>query len=125
MPTKRKILIIDDEDDFGQMVKINLEGTGHYEVFFEKTSSKALEAAQAFGPELVILDIMMRDMAGPAVAQRIKSDPRFKDIPIVFLSAAVPKRETEADDDRIGGHPYLSKPVDTASLILFLKKYLP
>ena len=122
---KKKILIVDDEEDFGQMVKINLEGTGKFEVRVEKKGSLALESAKAFGPDLVLLDIMMRDLAGPAVASQLRSEPRFKDTPIIFLSAAAPKKETVTDEDQIAGHPYLSKPVDTDNLTRFLQKYLP
>lgn len=122
---KKKILIVDDEEDFGKMVKINLEGTGHYDVQVEKQGSKAVETAKAFGPDLILLDIMMRDLAGPAVAQLIRSEAQFKATPIIFLSAAVPKQESESPTDLIAGHPYMAKPVDTPNLIRFLQKYLP
>ena len=122
---KKKILIVDDEEDFGKMVKINLEGTGLFDVRVEKQGSKAVDTAKEFSPDLILLDIMMRDLAGPAVAMHLKSEPLLKATPIIFLSAAVPKRETESAADHISGHPYLAKPVDTKNLVRFIQKYLP
>ena len=122
---KIKVLLVDDEEKFAQMVKINLEMTGAYEVRTESLGSKGLEAAREFGPDVIFMDIMMRDIGGPMAVTQIRSDMKFKDTPIVYLSAAVPKQGAELGDDRIAGCPYISKPVQIGKLILAIRKYVP
>ena len=119
---KKKILIVDDEEDFGRMVKLNLENTGSFEVAVESFGSRALAAAKAFGPDLIILDIMMRDMAGPAVERQISADTALKNTPVIFLSAAVPRGPKAAET--FSGRPYLAKPPTTSDLIAIIEKYL-
>jgi CheY-like chemotaxis protein len=123
-PKKTKILVIDDEEAFGQMLRINLEGAGPYEVRFEKRASRALQAAQEFGPDLVILDIMMRDQAGPVTASQLRSDARFRGLPVVFLSAASPRPPGPGGTGTLGGYPCLQKPVSTESLVAVIEKTL-
>lgn len=119
----KKILMVDDEEDFGRMVAINLEKSGLFKVRVEKLGSQALSSAQEFGPDLILLDVMMRDMAGPAVAGVLRQDAKLKKVPIVFLSAAAPKDGPETR--QMAGYPCLSKPVQTEQLIAFIQKHLP
>jgi CheY-like chemotaxis protein len=114
---KKRILIIDDEEDFTQLVKLNLEQTKRYEVWVENKGAEGLEAAKSFNPDLILLDIIMPDLEGSEVASRIKNDAETKDIPIVFLTAAATKEEVSSSGGIIGGHPFLAKPVSTQELI--------
>jgi DNA-binding response OmpR family regulator len=121
---KTKILVVDDEEAFGQMLRINLEGAGAYEVRFEKLASRALQTAQEFGPDLMILDIMMRDQAGPVTASQFRADARFRELPVVFLSAASPRPAAAGGTGMLGGFPCLPKPVRTEDLVAFIEKTL-
>jgi two-component system, OmpR family, alkaline phosphatase synthesis response regulator PhoP len=107
---KRKILIVDDEKGFSEMVKLNLESTGKYEVKIETDSTNALFTALLYRPDLILLDIIMANKEGPDVAIEIKGDPVLKETPVVFLTATVTQQEVEAQGGTIGGHPFVAKP---------------
>lgn len=119
---KKKILIIDDEADFTKLVKLNLERTGKYEVETENHGSSALDAAKAFNPDLIILDILMPDMEGSEVASQLKEEENTKDIPILFLTAMIGKEEVNGSGGIIGGHHFVSKPVDIKKLISIIEE---
>lgn len=121
---KKKILLVDDEEAFGRMVKMNLEKTGDFEVRVEQMASRSLQTAQEFKPDLILMDIMMRDLAGPAAVQQIRSDPRFQNTPLVYLSAALPKKEGQEEKDTFAGHPYIAKPVTAEELIACIEKHM-
>lgn len=114
---KKKVLIIDDEESFTQMVKLNLEATGRYEVRAENKGSLGLDAVRSFKPDLILLDIIMPDIEGSEVAAALKEDNTTRDIPVVFLTAMVTKEETKAADGVIAGHPFIAKPVNLKELI--------
>jgi len=114
---KRKILIIDDEKGFTEMLKLNLESTGNYDVRVENDASLAIPTALSFRPDLILLDIIMPSMEGPDVAIEVKNNEHLQDTPIVFLTATVTKEEVDAQEGKIGGHPFVAKP-STLSVLL-------
>ena len=67
METKR-ILVVDDEQGFTMLLKMNLEKKGGYEVRVENDATKALDAAREFRPQVVLLDVVMPEMDGGDVA---------------------------------------------------------
>jgi DNA-binding response OmpR family regulator len=97
---RKRILIVDDETNFTQMMKINLEETGAYEVQTESRAVRALATAKAFRPDLILMDIIMPDLSGDIAASQIETDPELKNTPIVFVTAT-----------------FLSKPVSVKELI--------
>lgn len=114
---KRKILIIDDEKEFSEMVRVNLESTGKYEVSIETDANNALFAALQCRPDLILLDVIMVGKEGPDVAIEIKKDPRLKETPIVFLTATVTQQEVDAEGGKIGGQSFVAKPSDLDILL--------
>ncbi|UCB56638.1 MAG: response regulator [Candidatus Omnitrophota bacterium] len=122
---KKKILIVDDELSFGQILKLNLEKTGKYKVKIETRGTHALDAARKFAPDVVLLDIVMPDLDGAAIACQMERDENLKSIPLVFLTAAVTEEDAAAQYDIIGGRPFIPKPVTTAELVDFIEKTLP
>ena len=110
-------MIVDDEEAFTRAVKVNLEATNVYSVRVENKGARALEAAQAFGPDLILLDIVMPDKEGSEVAQQLKEDPLCKNIPVVFLTALVTNKETNSGCSQISGYPFIAKPVRIKNLI--------
>lgn len=121
---KKRILFVDDEEGFGQILKLSLEGTGEYEIKVETKGKKAVDAAREFKPDLIFLDIIMPDLDGPAVALQIKADPQLNNIPIVFLTAVVKKEEVNSAEGNIGGYPFIAKPVSKEELLECIHKYL-
>lgn len=122
MLKKKKILIVDDEKDVTEMVKMNLEGTGEYEVLAENNAVNVINVVRKFKPDLILMDVMMPEMDGGEIANQIKSDQGVKDTPIVFLTAAVTKEEAILQDNTIGGYPFMAKPVTINELLSCIKK---
>jgi CheY-like chemotaxis protein len=115
--SKKRILVVDDEPSVTRTMKVNLERTGAYVVQTENRASHAVEAARQFVPDLVLLDVMMPDMDGGEVAAAMESDPALEDVPIVFLTAIVTKREAGGEGMESGGRTFIAKPTDLNSLI--------
>src|SRR3974390_205247 len=109
---KKRILVVDDEPSITRLVKLNLEQTNEYEVQTENDASAALATAESFLPDLVLLDVMMPEMDGGVRASRLQASPKLKKVQIVFLTAAITKGEVYQRGGKIGGLPFLAKPVD-------------
>ena len=120
---KKKILIVDDEESLAKAFKSLIENTGKYEVCKETRGSKAFNTAKQFKPDLVLLDIMMPDIDGGEVARQLKEDVNTRDIPIVFVSAAITKEEENEQGIIKGGHTILAKPVPMEKLLATIEKY--
>ena len=96
--SKKRVLLVDDEKSLTTLLKLNLEETGNYEVWVENCGEDALGAAQKFDPDIIILDIIMPRVSGGDVSEQFARDPMLKDIPIVFLTAAVRKHQVDDHD---------------------------
>ena len=108
---KKKILVVDDEHNITTFLKSYLEDTGQFEVRTENSGEMGYEAAKVFRPDLILLDIMMKDMSGDGLADKIKNDAVLRKTPIVFLTGIVTKDEVTASGGVIGGYPYIAKPI--------------
>jgi CheY-like chemotaxis protein len=120
---KKRILLVDDEKSFTNLLKLNLEDTGNYVVRVENWAEDAVAAIREFNPHLVFLDIIMPRMAGGDVAAELAADPDLGKIPIVFLTAAVRKHQVEENDGIICDHPCLAKPSTVAEIIEAIEKH--
>ena len=121
--TKKKILLVDDEKSFTNLLKLNLEETGNYEVRVENWAEDAVNAAKEFKPDLILLDIIMPRMPGGNVAALIKETPQLKETPIVFLTAAVRRHQVEENDGIICDFPCLAKPATVEMVIDMIEKH--
>ena len=83
---RRKIMVVDDEPDILFTVGQMLELSG-YEVIKAVDGKECLEKLDEQIPDLVLLDIMMPEMSGWDVAAKIKENPNWNNIPIIFLTA--------------------------------------
>jgi len=110
-----KILFVDDEGDIRTVAKIALERVGGFEVKAEESAEKALQRLNDWQPDLLLLDVMMPGMGGPALFSQLQTDERYKDLPVVFMTAkAQPK---EVDDYReLGVLDVIPKPFDPFTL---------
>jgi CheY-like chemotaxis protein len=120
----KRLLLIDDEEPFTRLVKLNLEETGRYTVRIENDGSKALATAREFVPDLILLDVIMPDADGGEVAARIRADSALKTVPIIFLTAAVSQKELDGPSGTIGGRMFIAKPVNKRSLIELIDQQL-
>ena len=117
---ERRILIVDDDRDSTQLLKILLEKTGGYLVLEENDAAKAHQSAHNFRPDLILLDIMMPQRDGVELASEIDADPQLQRTPIIFLTALGDARAGL----RIQGHPVLAKPINVPELINRLEENL-
>lgn len=123
-PDKKRILIIDDEQGFTEMVKLNLEATGNYLVRTENRGANALAAALIYKPDLILLDIIMPDTEGPDICNQFRQHIKLEDIPVIFLTATVRKDEVDAHQGKIGGHAFLAKPSSFEELVKCIEAHL-
>jgi len=122
---KKRILVVDDEQDFTGLLKVCLERTERFVVEVENVSTRALETARRFGPHLILLDVVMPEPSGDVLANRFKENPKLKNVPIVFLTALATPDEVHQHAGLIGGLPFLAKPVSIPEVINCLDKQLP
>jgi CheY-like chemotaxis protein len=121
---KKRILAVDDKASNTRLVKLFLERTNDYEVREENDAQAALSAAKEFHPHLILLDVMMPGIDGGELAACFQATPALKDVPIVFLTAAITKKEVEAGGGKVGGFSFLAKPVVLSEVAACLKHHL-
>ncbi len=119
-----RILIVDDEKVTTRLLRMTLEQTKKYEVREVNDSKQVLQAALAFHPDLIVLDVIMPDMDGGDVAAMLKDHPALSKTPVVFLTATVRKSEVDARGGVMGGYPFLAKPASTEAIVEFIEKNL-
>ena len=119
--SNHRILVVDDEQDLCEILKFNLETEG-YEV---DTANSAEEAIVLDIPsyDLLLLDVMMGEMSGFAMAKKLKTDERTSKVPIIFLTA----RDTENDTVtgfNLGADDYISKPFSIREVLVRVRAVL-
>ena len=116
--TIKKILIVDDEEDFCYFIKLNLEETKHFEVLTAYSGPEGIDMAIRYHPDMILLDIIMPKMMGTEVAEALRNNKATKDIPILFVTAILKRDEVGAKGQKkIGGNIFLCKPVKLDELI--------
>lgn len=118
----KKILLVDDEVALTRMMKLVLERAGQYKVRTENIGSNGVAAAREFQPDIIFLDIMMPEVSGDVIAQELREDKVLADIPVVFLTAIVSKKETGSLGSVIGGNRFLAKPVKADDLLKVIEE---
>src|SRR5271168_5184519 len=109
-----RILLVDDENDFIELLQYKLAGQG-YDFIVANDGVQALSQARQFKPDLILLDILLPDMDGLSVCEILKRQPATKKIPVIFMSALssdVTKRTAamQAED-------FFTKPLDLERLV--------
>ncbi len=122
---KKRILIVDDEVGFTRLFKLNLEQRADYEVRVENWPDKAISAAREFGPDLVLLDVIMPRMIGNDVARRLRADAMLQATPIVFLTAVGARKSAAGPNRLLDGFPWIAKPASLEELIEGIERNLP
>jgi two-component system, OmpR family, alkaline phosphatase synthesis response regulator PhoP len=131
MQSKGKILVVDDDRDIREAMKIILEGN-HYSVKTASNGKEALAALESEKPDLMLLDIMMTsDTEGFDLAYSLKNKTEFENLPIIILTSFLDKVKDEGPDQfqHILGEVWpakwlFEKPVDSAKLIAKIESIL-
>jgi len=95
----RKVLVVDDDDEVREITKLSLEVMGGLEVVDADRGAAALVKAREHQPDVVLLDVMMPEMDGPATFRAMQRDPLVRHIPGILLTAKVMIGETQVWDD--------------------------
>ncbi|MDD4907442.1 MAG: response regulator [Candidatus Omnitrophica bacterium] len=120
---KKKVMIIDDEEYFLALVKINLESTGKYEVRTLQEARDILSQVESYKPDVILLDMLMPKMDGVQVCGMLNDSPAGKHIPIITLSAS-DTTEDRLKMDKMGVVDFLAKPIEKDELIAKIEKAL-
>lgn len=110
-----KVLIVDDDPDILEMLTYNLEKEG-FEVRTANNGKKAVSAALAFLPDLILMDIMMPVMDGVEACRQIRELPELRQAYIIFLTARAEEYSEVAAFDT-GADDYLTKPIKPRALM--------
>jgi CheY-like chemotaxis protein len=113
--SRQHILLVDDEDDIREVAALSLEAVGGWRVSSAADGDSALAMARAERPDVILLDVMMPGVDGPATFRRLQDDPRTSAIPVILLTA-----KAQAADHRrfaeLGVTGTLTKPFDPMTL---------
>lgn len=122
---KTKVLVIDDEEDFCFFVRENLLNSGRFEVVIATTGRRGFELAVEEMPDIILLDMLMPDMTGDAVLEKLKENQETAAIPVIFLTALVTRQDTgKSVFKKIGDSNFIAKPVRTRELIAAIDQVL-
>ena len=112
----KKILVVDDDPDILLMLGARLQSSG-YEVRKVLNGDAALKAIESESPDLILLDIMMPGMEGNVLARTLKESPRWKEIPVIFMTALRPPGKQQQAGARVGSNIVFSKPFEFSELL--------
>jgi CheY-like chemotaxis protein len=118
-----KVLIIDDEDDIRSVAALSLGILGGLDVVEADSGSDGVSKAAVEKPDVILLDMMMPGMDGPATLAALKSNNDTKDIPVIFLTARAMNNEVERLR-QMGARGILTKPFDPTSLATQVRSIL-
>ena len=113
--SQARILVVDDQASNVQVVGLILGTLGH-EIIPASDGATALKRVAALPPDLILLDLLMPGMSGRDVCLQLKKNPDWRDIPVIFLSAADDKDLIVSALDA-GGVDYITKPFNQAELV--------
>lgn len=120
----KKILLVDDDPDFVKMIKIRLEAN-NYSVVAVSDAKEVLQTAEKEIPDIILLDIVMPNIDGYRICERLRQGKRTEDLPIIFLTG---KELVPAGINqrclKLGVEGFLLKPFDAKKLIAKIEEVL-
>jgi len=120
---KKKIMIVDDDESLLELLTAILE-TEDYEVITADSGDVCLQKLKDVTPDLVLLDMMMPGMSGREVCEKIRGDPKTKNLKVAFVTVA---KFSESGRDKLKNMnvlDYITKPFDNDDLLVRIKKIL-
>lgn len=118
-----KLLIVEDIPNILDLLVITLKFKG-YDVMTATNGQEALEKIEQERPALIITDILMPKMDGYALVQNVRTNPKTKDIPVIFLSATYISPEDKAFAMSLGAANFIEKPIDNEEFLLTIAELL-
>ncbi len=113
--TPLKVLIVDDDEDIRLVSEIAIRRIGKWDAVVAATGEEALDRARTEQPDVILLDVMMPSLNGPATLALLREEPATASIPVIFLTAKVQKHEVERYM-ALGATGVIRKPFDVMTL---------
>jgi CheY-like chemotaxis protein len=120
---KKKVMVVDDEEDFLKITKLNLEETNKYEVMTLSNAKDVISKLHDFKPDIILLDILMPQTGGIEACGMLNEDPIGRKTPIIILSA-LEKDKDKLEAYKMGIVDYIVKPIEKDELITRIEKAL-
>jgi two-component system alkaline phosphatase synthesis response regulator PhoP len=127
-PDELKILVIDDEQEILNLIRLSLEPAG-FRVLRTSNPEEGLSMALREKPDLLVLDIMMPELDGMELLRRVRRHPVMQKVPAIIVSARVSSVDQQRMVQLVQGSPdeidaYIGKPFDPAALLRTVKRVL-
>jgi CheY-like chemotaxis protein len=118
-----RILYVDDEPDIREVVDISLGQHSDFEVRDCASGAEAIAMAAEWSPALILLDVIMPGMDGPATLAQLRKNPQTSAIPVLFMTARTQAREVE-HMIALGAKGVIAKPFDPMTLAFVVRNHL-
>jgi CheY-like chemotaxis protein len=118
-----RVLHVDDEPDIGEVVAMSLGLDADMETRSCSSGPEAIAAAAEWSPDIILLDVMMPGMDGPATLAQLRADPVTAGIPVIFMTARAQARELDIFR-AIGAAGIIAKPFDPMTLAAQVRTHL-
>jgi len=115
MSTLSRILYVEDEPDIRAVAKLALEMVGGFTVKICESGEQALREAATFAPDMILLDVMMPGLDGPATLKGLREQPALANVPAAFMTAKIQPAEV-AFYKSLGAIEVIAKPFDPMTL---------
>ncbi len=113
---KRKVLIVDDDEELVELISDVLERDGRFEIRVANNGFDAGMVVKEYRPDLVVLDIMLPDINGKEVCQRIRADANLEDVRVICISGMV-EEDKVGELMAAGANDFMHKPFEVEKLI--------
>ena len=113
---KRKALIVDDDLELVELLRDVLEADGRFEVRAVNNGFDAGMMVKEYHPDILVLDVMLPDINGKEVCQRVRSDSALDDVKIICISGMV-EQDKIADLKKSGANDFVQKPFEVETLV--------
>lgn len=120
---KRKALIVDDDEELVELIRDVLEADGRFEIRVANNGFDAGMMVKEYHPDIIVLDVMLPDINGKEVCQRVRSDSAMDDVRIICISGMV-EQDKIADLKAAGCDEFLQKPFEVDTLIARICRHL-
>ena len=116
-----RIMFVEDNPDITLVARLALEKIGGFEVRFCASAEEALDAVEAFKPDMILLDVMLPGMDGPTLLQRLRQLEECRETPFIFVTAKAQAKELR-ELKATGVVDVIAKPFDALNLASQLKE---
>jgi len=113
---KRKVLVVDDDVDLVELMKDALERDGRFEVRVANNGFDAGMMVKEYHPDIIVLDVMLPDINGREVCQRVRTDHTMEEVKVICISGMV-EEDKIADLKTAGANDFLQKPFEVDTLV--------